>query len=232
MPLAEAKARGIHAMPATVLKLHQFADAEPAGHEGRVPVLVPPMLTDHPAMLNWAQAVDTAAQQRVAALESRLAYLETQVASDELTGLLNRRGFLSVFARANAAAKRGSDGGVLVVCDLDGFKQVNDRYGHAEGDDLLRRLGGILRRKTRKMDATARLGGDEFALMMVGVSIATARRKCQWLEKVIGTIGLGASFGLAAFNGEESEDAVLHRADMAMYAEKRRKAAQTSTHRP
>ena len=212
-------------MPSTALKLHKFDDAASARREARFPVLVPPMLAEHPALLDWAQAVNTTAQQRVATLEARLAYLETQVVSDELTGLLNRRGFLSVFARANAAAKRGSAGGVLVVCDLDGFKQVNDRYGHAEGDDLLRQLGNILRRKTRKMDAAARLGGDEFALMMANVSIATARCKCQWLEKVIGTIGLGVSFGLAAFDGEEGEDIVMHRADMAMYAEKRRKAA-------
>src|SRR6202000_810853 len=111
------------------------------------------------------------------------------------------RGFLSVFARANAAAKRGGAGGVLVVCDLDGFKQVNDQHGHPEGDELLRRLGAILRRKTRKMDAAARLGGDEFALMMVGVTVATARRKCQWLQRGVGENGFGRRFGLRAFGG-------------------------------
>lgn len=210
-------------MPATALKPSKFEDTAPAWRDVSFPLLVPPMLADHPALLDWAQAVNAAANRRVATLEARLAYLETQVVSDELTGLLNRRGFLSVFARANAAAKRGSAGGVLVVCDLDGFKQVNDQRGHAEGDELLRRLGNIFRRKTRKMDAAARLGGDEFALMMVGVSVATARRKCQWLERVFGTMGVGASFGLAAFDGEESEDTIMHRADMAMYADKRRK---------
>lgn len=212
-------------MTAIAQKPHKIEDARPSRREARFPVLVPSMLTEHPALLDWAQAVTTAADERVATLEARLAYLETQVASDELTGLLNRRGFLSVFARANAAAKRGGAGGVLVVCDLDGFKQVNDQRGHAEGDELLRQLGAILRRKTRKMDAAARLGGDEFALMMVGVSMATARRKCQWLERVIATTGVGASFGLVAFDGETDEDTIIRRADMAMYAEKRGKAA-------
>jgi diguanylate cyclase (GGDEF)-like protein len=146
------------------------------------------------------------------------------VSSDELTGLLNRRGFLAAFTRANASAKRGGPGGVIVVCDLDGFKKVNDRLGHAQGDELLRQLGAILRRKTRKMDAAARMGGDEFALMLVGLSLAAAKRKCQWLGRVINTIGIGASFGLAAFDGAEGEESVLHCADMAMYEDKRHNA--------
>jgi diguanylate cyclase (GGDEF)-like protein len=136
--------------------------------------------------------------------------------------LLNRRGFLGAFTRAHASAKRGGPSGVVVICDLDGFKQVNDLQGHAQGDEVLRQIGGILRRKIRKMDAAARFGGDEFALMLVGVSTATAKRKCQSLAREINAIGLGASFGIAAFDGEESEEAVLHRADMAMYEEKRR----------
>jgi diguanylate cyclase (GGDEF)-like protein len=111
---------------------------------------------------------------------------------------------------------------VVVICDLDGFKQVNDLQGHAQGDEVLRQIGGILRHKIRKMDAAARFGGDEFALMLVGVSMVTAKRKCQTLAREINAIGLGASFGVAEFDGEESEDMVLHRADMAMYDEKRR----------
>ena len=107
-------------------------------------------------------------------LEQRLAYLETMVSSDELTGLLNRRGLMGAFARANASAKRGGSGGVIVVCDLDGFKKVNDQQGHAQGDEVLRQIGSILRRKIRKMDAAARFGGDEFALMLDGASLATA----------------------------------------------------------
>ena len=118
--------------------------------------------------------------------------------------------------------------GVIVVCDLDGFKQVNDLQGHAQGDEVLRQIAGILRRRIRKMDAAARFGGDEFALMLVGVSMATARRKCQALTREINAIGLGASFGLAAFDGAESEEIVLHRADMAMYEEKRRNAGALS----
>jgi diguanylate cyclase (GGDEF)-like protein len=209
-------------MSAAALKLRKsddtFASERPARHLN----LVPPANADHATLLAWAHDLSTAAHERVMTLEQRIAHLETMVSSDELTGLLNRRGFLGAFTRAHASAKRGGQGGVVVVCDLDGFKKVNDALGHAQGDELLRQLGAVLRRKVRKMDAAARMGGDEFALMLVGLSLVTAKRKCQWLGRVIGTLGIGASFGLAAFDGTESEEIVLHRADMAMYEEKRR----------
>jgi diguanylate cyclase (GGDEF)-like protein len=211
-------------MSAAALKLRKRDDARTSERPARHLNLVPPASADHATLLAWAHDLSAAAHERVTTLEQRIAHLETMVSSDELTGLLNRRGFLAAFTRANAAAKRGGPGGVIAVCDLDGFKKVNDLLGHAEGDDLLRQLGNILRRKTRKMDAAARLGGDEFALMLVGLSLAAAKRKCQWLGRMIDTIGIGASFGLAAFDGGESEETVLHRADMAMYEEKRRNA--------
>lgn len=213
-------------MPLAVVNLQNTVNSSPvASWRERFLTVCPPAPANDPALLNWAHQLAGVAEERVAALEARIAQLETLVSSDELTGLLNRRGFLNVFARANAAAKRGSPGGVVIICDLDGFKQVNDQLGHAEGDDLLRRFGVILRSKTRKMDAVARLGGDEFALILIGASAAAAKRKCIWLGRVIGTIGLGASFGIAVFDGNESEDVVLHRADMAMYEDKRRNAA-------
>jgi diguanylate cyclase (GGDEF)-like protein len=209
-------------MSAAALKIRKsesaFASERPARHLN----LVPPPNADHTTLLAWAHDLSAAAHERVMTLEQRIAHLETMVSCDELTGLLNRRGFLGAFARANASAKRGGPGGVIVVCDLDGFKKVNDLLGHAQGDELLRQLGTILRRKIRKMDAAARMGGDEFALMLVGLSLPAANRKCQWLGRVINTIGVGASFGLAAFDGTESEEIVLHRADMAMYEDKRR----------
>lgn len=208
-------------MSAAALKLRKSDDAfasRPVRHLN----LVPPAHADQATLLAWANNVSAAAHARVATLEQRIAHLETMVSSDELTGLLNRRGFMGAFTRANASAKRGGAGGVIVVIDLDGFKKVNDLLGHAEGDEKLRQLGEILRRKIRKMDAAARMGGDEFALMLVGVSPATAKRKCQWLGREIEAMGLGASFGLAVFDGTESEEIVLHRGDMAMYEEKRR----------
>lgn len=171
-----------------------------------------------------ARAVAAAAERRIAALEARIAYLESQVTTDELTGLLNRRGFIDAFLRANAAARRGGPRGTIVLCDLDGFKKLNDRFGHAHGDHALRRMGALLRAKTRKMDAVARIGGDEFALLLVSAPLASAPGKCVDLGDALRAIGLEASFGAAEYDGEADEDAVLHRADMAMYEEKRRRA--------
>ncbi len=213
-------------MSSAVLKLRKAEDALSAPSPrrlGQLIQLMPP--SKQPAVMDWARVVATAADRRVAQLEARLAYLESQIGIDELTSLLNRRGFMNAFVRANDAAKRGGPGGVVIVCDLDGFKNVNDLLGHAQGDEVLRQLGTLIRRKTRKMDAAARLGGDEFALLLVGASVATAKRKCQYLNRMIGTIGLGASFGIAAFDGSEDEDRVLHQADMAMYEEKRASTA-------
>jgi diguanylate cyclase (GGDEF)-like protein len=209
-------------MPAAALKLRKNDDAFVTRRPVRHLNLVPPANADHAELLAWAHNLSAAAQDRVLTLEERIAHLESMVSSDELTGLLNRRGFLGAFTRAHASAKRGGPGGVVVICDLDGFKQVNDLLGHAQGDEALRKVGNILRRQIRKMDAAARFGGDEFALMLVGVSLATAKRKCQMLARSIEAIGLGASFGVAEFDGVDSEDTVMHRADMAMYEEKRR----------
>ena len=192
--------------------------------------LVPPAASDRSSLIEWALAVTAAADQRVAELESRLAYLESLTVTDELTMALNRRGFLMAFSRAIDAARRGGSTGVVIICDLDGFKAVNDHLGHAIGDTVLRQVATVLMRRVRKMDAVARLGGDEFALLLISASVTSAHRKCQTLaEELAATvqiggrpIGMSASFGIAAYDGTEDEEALLHRADMAMYAEKRR----------
>jgi predicted signal transduction protein with EAL and GGDEF domain len=146
-------------MPTAALKLRKSDDAFIARRPVRHLNLVPPTNADHATLLSWAHGLSTAAHERVMTLEQRIAYLETMVSSDELTGLLNRRGFLGAFTRANASAKRGGPGGVIVVCDLDGFKQVNDLLGHAQGDEVLRQNGESLRRNNRKTDAAAGFGG-------------------------------------------------------------------------
>jgi diguanylate cyclase (GGDEF)-like protein len=185
---------------------------------------------DQPALLDWALAAAAAAEQRIADLEERLAYLEGLSVTDELTAVLNRRGFSLELTRAIAAASRGGPRGVLIVCDLDGFKAINDLYGHRAGNEVLRQIADGLRRRVRKNDVVGRLGGDEFALLLIGASVANARRKCASLARDLASsppslegaaIPLSASFGLAEYDGSEDMEALLHRADMAMYAQKR-----------
>ena len=195
-----------------------------------VPVGAPPGAEDQPALLDWALAAAAAAEQRIADLEERLAYLEGLSVTDELTGALNRRGFGLELTRAIAAASRGGPRGVLIVCDLDGFKAVNDLYGHRAGNEVLRQVAARLRRRVRKNDVVGRLGGDEFALLLIGATLGNARRKCSCLARDLNArppeidgapIPLSASFGLAQYDGSEDQEALLHRADMAMYEQKR-----------
>lgn len=223
------------------LRNAEDAVAAPAPRRKRRPVrLMPPPVAaaGQPALLDWALAVAAAADQRVAELEARLAYLEGQVVTDEVSGVLNRRGFVLEFSRAIAMARRGGPGGAVMICDLDGFKRVNDLLGHATGDEVLRQVSALLRSKVRKMDSVARLGGDEFAVLLIGATLVSARRKCQCIARALTAImqqlsgqaiAMSASFGIAAFTGEEEEETVLHRADMAMYEEKRRKAGAART---
>jgi len=191
---------------------------EPHHRKGRLARLMPPA-SDRSALKAWALSVAVAADRRISELEARLAHLEGLAVTDELTGALNRRGFLMEFSRAIDAARRGGPKGVVIICDLDGFKTVNDRLGHVFGDEVLRQVGSLLLRGVRKMDVVARLGGDEFALLLIGADLATAERAPRRNGL---SIPLSASFGFAVYDGSEDEETVLHRADVTMYAEKRR----------
>ncbi|HZS82063.1 MAG TPA: GGDEF domain-containing protein [Stellaceae bacterium] len=193
-----------------------------------------PREADRQGVVDWALAAVAEAEQRLAALQARVDYLEGISVTDELTGLLNRRGFLAQLDRAMASARRGGPHGVLMICDLDGFKAINDIHGHLVGDEVLAQFANLLARHVRRIDTVARLGGDEFAVLLVGAHLAAARRKVHALTQLIGKtafpvsageVRLGASFGLATYSGEESEDELLNRADRAMYGQKRRHAA-------
>jgi|SRR5579864_1334375 len=185
---------------------------------------------DREALLTWALDRLAVADQRMADLKERLAYLESLSVTDELTNLLNRRGFLAELTRALSWARRSGSGGVLMTCDLDGFKAVNDQHGHAAGNHVLREVAQRLVAQLRRCDAAGRLGGDEFAFLLVGATLGGAKAKAQTLAHAIDTlevpfagtsIRVCASFGFVRYDGGENEEALLHRADMAMYESKR-----------
>jgi diguanylate cyclase (GGDEF)-like protein len=197
-----------------------------------------PREADQQLVVDWAMATVAQAEQRLVALQARIEYLEGLSVTDELTGLLNRRGFLAQLERAIASARRGGPHGVLMICDLDDFKVINDRHGHLVGDDALCQTAELLAQHVRRADTVARLGGDEFAVLLVGANLVAARRKAHGLAQLVaateitgGTapITLRVSFGLAAYTGSESEEDLLNRADMAMYGQKRRHAAARTT---
>ncbi|MBJ7331771.1 MAG: GGDEF domain-containing protein [Solirubrobacteraceae bacterium] len=146
---------------------------------------------------------------------------------DELTGLLNRRAFEPILEREVERAREVGSPLSVVVFDLDHFKRVNDRFGHAVGDEALKLFGAILRREVRDIDVAARMGGEEFTVLLFGSEQDTARA---WAERVSGLlitktggtlIPLSVSAGVATAGGKlgTPEDLLLA-ADRALYAAK------------
>jgi|SRR5579884_140316 len=148
--------------------------------------------------------------------------------TDPLTGLLNRRGFEERLEDELARARRTGAAVGLVVCDLDRFKLVNDRYGHHVGDEALRRFGELLVSAKRTIDGAARIGGEEFALILPSTDHnggrALAERIRRGVREALTGYGLPLSVSLGVVShpahGEDAE-ALLRRADQAMYTAKR-----------
>ncbi|UVO49832.1 diguanylate cyclase [Sphingomonas sp. SUN019] len=145
--------------------------------------------------------------------------------TDPLTGLANRIAFRTELTRQVATGT----GGCVAVFDLDHFKLVNDRHGHAAGDEVLRRFAAIARAAVRDQDMVARLGGEEFAVVLPDASIEQARLVCDRLRAAVGatrcsvdsgTIAVTVSGGVASYRAGDADDAVLHAADTALYRAK------------
>lgn len=160
----------------------------------------------------------------------RITELETRVDEDPLTGLLNRRGFLKALERTLAYARRYKATAALLFLDLDGFKAVNDKHGHAAGDWALGRVGRLIAGSVRASDVVARVGGDEFVVLLWNLDEAQAALKARALEAMISDspfehkrkrYALGLSAGLTMLAADDSSEAALARADAAMYARKR-----------
>ena len=149
---------------------------------------------------------------------------------DGLTGLLNRTAFLQALQAAATDVHRSGRGFAVLYVDLDGFKPVNDRYGHAVGDQLLVWVAQQLTQAAREDDVVARLGGDEFALLQRGVSDGdNAYRLADRLVQALGqpteieahALQIGASIGIVLSPGDGTEaEELLRKADSAMYLAK------------
>jgi diguanylate cyclase (GGDEF)-like protein len=145
---------------------------------------------------------------------------------DGLTGVLNRRAFESRASSLIAAA--GHTPCSLVACDLDRFKEINDRYGHAAGDKVLRAFGEFLRAAVRASDLAGRIGGEEFAILMPGSTRDEAfqlaeRLRVEWSEFEFSHPGgerVTASFGVAVVRAGDNLIQLLERADTRLYQAK------------
>lgn len=149
--------------------------------------------------------------------------------TDSLTGLINRRCF---FEQMTAEMERSDRLGIplsVLMIDLDHFKAINDRYGHAAGDEALRRFASLCLSSLRPGDGIARMGGEEFAVMLPATPLATAENLAEHLRCQLAGLKINSdnadfqvttSIGLAQRDGDEPLDSLLHRADRALYAAK------------
>jgi diguanylate cyclase (GGDEF)-like protein len=176
------------------------------------------------------QALRMFANQATTAVATATAFAELQFLADHdpLTRLGNRRAFTRRLAEELSRAARYRQRFCLMVCDIDGFKFLNDRHGHAAGDDALAAIGEILRQTLRRSDSAFRLGGDEFALVLeqTGPDGATlvVDRICEAMGRLDHGDGilLRASFGVAVGGGDAPDpEALMRAADAAMYEAKR-----------
>jgi diguanylate cyclase (GGDEF)-like protein len=177
----------------------------------------------------------------LAATRDRLAELERCADIDPLTELLNRRGFDRELRRALAYLARYRATAALIYLDLDRFKPINDRHGHAVGDAVLQAVAVTLAGGVRGSDLVARLGGDEFVVLLWNLDRSQARTKADALEgAVAGTrvehagsqLSVGASAGVALLEAADDVAAAVARADAAMYARKAERAGAASAAAP
>jgi diguanylate cyclase (GGDEF)-like protein len=166
----------------------------------------------------------------VGRLKARLSEVEGLADRDVLTPLLNRRAFVRELHRVGAFAARYGSPAALVYFDLDGFKGVNDRFGHAAGDAALKAVADRLLANTRETDIVGRLGGDEFAVILVQTDVEAATTKAERLKQVIQTtpVDLGdwsapvrISYGVRAIEPGMDPETALAEADARMFVRKR-----------
>ena len=160
---------------------------------------------------------------------ARIEELQASADTDFLLDIPNRRGFERELNRSIAYIKRYQASGALIVLDVDRLKPINDAFGHAAGDQVLRAIVAALLRQIRSSDVIGRLGGDEFALLLWNLSETDARAKAASLEHAIDkltfefsgrTVTAGASAGIAILGPHAEAGKALEEADSAMYVRK------------
>lgn len=171
------------------------------------------------------------------AIENALKFqqAENSAITDYLTGLPNARSLFLQLDRELARCKRDNAPLAVMVCDMDGFKKINDRFGHLEGNRVLRLFAQALRDSCREYDYVARMGGDEFVIIAPGLQADAAAKKVAQLRPLASQAGfevcgeeiLSLSVGIAISpdDGDDAEQLLTH-ADRRMYVEKQKQASQ------
>ncbi|QGZ59574.1 sensor domain-containing diguanylate cyclase [Paraburkholderia acidiphila] len=159
------------------------------------------------------------------------AELQEFASTDGLTRLANRRHFMARVEAQLAQVRRGGASAAVMMCDLDHFKSINDRWGHAIGDDVLRHFAEILRTQLRAGDLAGRIGGEEFAILLAATDLEGAHSVAQRIQErfaaqplaVVGdVVALTVSIGITLMNAADmSAEAALTRSDFALYRAKK-----------
>jgi diguanylate cyclase (GGDEF)-like protein len=183
----------------------------------------------HPAVADDAKAEIRRLKTQLAKALARVEELQAAAHTDFLLGVPNRRGFERELGRAIAYIQRYHASGALIVLDVDRLKPINDNFGHAAGDQVLKAIVAVLSRQIRSSDVIGRLGGDEFALLLWNLSETDAHAKAASMEEEIDRLGFvfagrtvaaGVSAGVAVLGPHSEAGRALAEADRAMYVRK------------
>jgi diguanylate cyclase len=170
------------------------------------------------------------AETRIHNLEAKLEQMSELVREDQLTGSLNRRGLEDVFERELARAERRNSPLCIAMLDLDDFKKINDQYGHSAGDEALIHLVRVIKETLRSMDVIARFGGEEFLIVLPDTNLEEAIQTVTRLQRELTKqifmhnhtrLLMTFSAGVALRSEKEDQQAIIKRADSALYEAKR-----------
>jgi len=163
-------------------------------------------------------------------IKEKLKFLAT---TDSLSGLYNRAEFMNLAQREFARAKENNEELSLLIMDLDNFKLINDTFGHAAGDEMIREMGRIIKTSFRKTDIAGRIGGEEFAVVLKNASLEEAKKKAEQFRESVARrkviygkqeISFTVSIGVAAIRGNNDDindiEDTIKRADDALYKAK------------
>ena len=170
------------------------------------------------------------AENKIKELEKKLAHMSELVREDQLTGSLNRRGMDDIYEREAERADRRNSPLCVAMLDLDNFKKLNDTYGHAAGDEALVHLVRIVKQTLRSIDMIARFGGEEFVIIMPETELEEAAQAMTRVQRELTKhfftsdekrLFITFSAGVALRAPRETQEALIKRADKAMYAAKK-----------